>query len=123
MGKAHEVRTGDRRRQVRGDPLRQVGAPVGQGTTGVASVTNETEAVNPGEGVIDEETAQTGDSLNDATAIGPDATVDWMKDAKTRRGTVHGKLPVGWARSSGPHWPPGETGSTGAKVLLRPPGR
>ena len=118
-GKAREARTGGRRRQVRGDPLREVGAPVGQGTTGVASVTNETEAVNPGEGVIDEETAQIGDSLNGAMAIGPDATVDWMKDVKTSRGTVHGKLPVGWGRSSGPHWPQGETGSSEVRDLLR----
>ena len=123
MGRAREARTGGRRRQVRGDPLRQVGAPVGQGTTGVASVTNETEAVNPGEGVIDEETAQIGDSLNGAMAIGPDATVDWMKDAKTSRGTVHGKLPGGWARSSGPHWPRERTGSNEALDLLLRQGR
>ena len=120
-GKAHEVRTGDRRRQVRGDPLREVGALVGQDTTGAASVANEIEAVSPGEGMIDEETAQTEDSLNGAKAIGPDATVDWMKDAKTRRGTVHGKLPVGWARSSGPHWPQEGTGSSEVPDLLRHP--
>ena len=79
--------------------------------------------MNPGEGVIDEETAQIGDSLNGAMAIGPDATVDWMKDAKTSRGTVHGKLPVGWARSSGPHWPQEETGSSEARDLPLHPDR
>ena len=119
-GKAHEARTGGRRRQARGDPLREVGTPDGQDKTGVASdsVTNEIEAVNPGEGVIDEETAQIGDSLNGAMAIGPGATVDWMKDVKMSRGTSHGKLPVGWAHSSGPHWPQEEMGSSEVRDLL-----
>ena len=121
MEKGREARTGGHRRQVRGDPLREVGALVGQDTTGAASVANEIEAVSPGEGMIDEETALTEDSLNGAKAIGPDATVDWMKDVKTRRGTVHGKLPVGWARSSGPHWPQEGTGSSEVPDLLRHP--
>ena len=123
MEKGREARTGGHRRQVRGDPLRQVGAPVGQGTTGVASVANEIEAVNLGEGVIDEETAQIGDSLNGAMAIGPGATVNWMKEVKMSRGTIHGKLPVGWAHSSGPHWPQEEMGSSEVRGLLPLPDR
>ena len=121
MDEEREVRRGGRRLRVHAGLLRQIGVPIGRGTTGVGSVANEIEAVNPGEGVIDEETAQIGDSLNGAMAIGPDATVDWMKDAKTSRGTVHGKLPVGWARSSGPHWPQEGTGSSEVPDLLRHP--
>ena len=121
--KAREARTGGHRRQVRGDPLREVGAPVGQDTTGAASVTNEIEAVSPGEGMIDEETAQIGDSLNGAMAIGPDATVDWMKDVKMSRGTIRGKPLEGWAHSSGPHWPQEKTGSIEVRGLLPLPDR
>ena len=95
MEKGREARKGGHRRQVRGDLLRQVGAPVGQGTTGVASVVNEIEAMSLGEGVIDEETVLIGDLLNGAMAIEPGAMVDWMKDAKMSRGTIRGKLPVG----------------------------
>ena len=89
----------------------------------VGSVANEMEAVDPGEEMTGEETAQTGDSLNGAKAIGPDATVDWMKDVKMSRGTIRGKLLEGWAHSSGPHWPQEETGSSEVRGLLPLPDR
>ena len=95
MEERREVRKGGHRRQVPGGPLRQVGAPVDQGTTGVVSAVNETEAVSLGEGVIDEETVLTGGPLNDAMVIEPGAMVDSMRGATTSRGTIHGRLHVG----------------------------
>ena len=123
MGEEREVRTGGRRLQVHAGLLRQIGDPIGQGTIRVGSVVNGTEAVDLGAEVIGEETAQTGDLPKGAMVIGLGATVDWTKDVKTSRGMIRGRPLEGWARSSGPHWPQGETGSTEAQDLLPRQGR
>ena len=53
----------------------------------------------------------------DAKVIDLDATVDLMRAAMTNRGTIRGRPLVGWARSSGPHWPQEKTGSIEARDL------
>ena len=116
--KAREARTGGRRRQVRGDPLRQVGAPVGQGTTGVASVASETEAVARGEEAIVGMTVGTGDLLNDVVVIKVGAMVDLRKGRMIRE-MIRGKPLGDSALSRGPHWPQDEMGSSEVQDLPR----
>ena len=123
MDEAGEVRTGGHRLQVPVDLRQQIGDPIGRGTIRVGNVVNGTEAVDLGAEVIGEGTAQTGEFPKGAMVIGLGVTVDLTKDVKTSRGMIRGRPLEGWAHSSGPHWPQEKMGSTGAKVLLRPPGR
>ena len=103
---------------VPGELLLRGGAPVGQGMTGVVSVATETEAVAQGKEVIDEVTVLTGGPLNDVPLIKADAMVDLKRGATTSRGMIRGRPLVDSARSSGPHWPREETGSTVVLALL-----
>ena len=107
-----EGKTVDRRRLVREE------TPIGQEE---AEVEAEAEVQEIGRiGKIDEETVLRGRPLGGARATDLGATVGSMRVTRTNRGTIRGRPLVGWARSSGPHWPQGETGSSGARDLLRP---
>ena len=116
--KGREVKIGGRRRTDPGELLLPGGAQVGQGMTGVVSVTTEAEAVAREEEVIDEVTVLTRGPLNDVTPIEPDVMVDSRRGATTSRGTIRGRSHADSARSSGPHWPREETGSIAARDLL-----
>ena len=116
--KGREVKIGGRRRTDPGEPLHLGEARVGRGTTGAVSVVNETGVVGRGEEVIDEVIVLRRDALHDMMLIGPDVMVDSKKDTTTSRGTIRGRPLVDSARSSGPHWPRGETGPTVVLALL-----
>ena len=85
---------------------------------GAASAANGTGVVGRGEEVIDEVIVLRRDALHDMMPIGPDAMVDLKKDMTRSRGTIRGRPLVDLARSSGPHWPREETGSTVVLALL-----
>ena len=85
------------------------------------TVASEVEVVIQEEGRIgrtDEETALRGGPLSGVRVIDLDATVELMRVAMTNRGTIRGRPLVGWARSSGPHWPQEGTGSNEVRDLL-----
>ena len=116
MGDLLGARSGGHRRQVR-DGARVVRE--------AKTVANEVGVVIQEEGrigKIDEETALRGGPLSGVRAIDLDATVDLMRVARTNRGTIRGRPLVGWARSSGPHWPRERTGSSGVPDPLRSQG-
>ena len=120
MGDLLEARSEGHRRQVRD------GARVVRETTEAKTVASEVEVGIQEEGrigKIDEETALRGGPLSGAKVIDLDATVDLMRVAMTNRGTIRGRPLVGWARSSGPHWPQERTGSNEAPDLLLCQGR
>ena len=58
------------------------------------------------------------DVLPDTMPIGPDVMVDLKKDMTRSRGTIRGRPLADLARSSGPHWPREEMGSTVVLALL-----
>ena len=90
------------------------------------TVVNEVEVVTQEEGrigKIDEETALRGGPLSGAKVIDLGATVGLMRVVMTSRGMIRGRPLVGWARSSGPHWPQERTGSNEALDLLLRRGR
>ena len=120
MGDLIEGKTGDRRRLVREGTL------IGQEVAEAGNPVNEAEAEVQEEGRIgknDEEIVLRGRPLDGARVTDLDAMVGLMKVTRTNRGTIRGRPLVGWARSSGPHWPRERTGSNEALDLLRRQGR
>ena len=74
-------------------------------------------------GKSDEGIALRDDPLIGAKVIGLSAMAGLRKVVMTSRGTTRGKPLEGWARSSGPHWPQEETGSSEARDLPLYPDR
>ena len=110
-----EGKTVDRRRLVREE------TPIGQEE---AEVEAEAEVQEEGRiGKIDEETVLRGRPLGGARVTDLGATVGSMRVTRTNRGTIRGRPLVGWARSSGPHWPQEKTESNGALDPLHRQGR
>ena len=115
-----EGKTGDRRRLVREGTL------IGQEVAEAGNPVNEAEAEVQEEGRIgknDEEIALREGPLSGARVTDLGAMAGSMRVTRTSRGMIRGRPLVGWARSSGPHWPQEKTESNGALDLLHRQGR
>ena len=114
MGGGREAKIGGHSRTAR------EGAQAGQEMMGVAIVVSEggTGVAIRKEEVIDEAIVLRRDTPHDVTLTGPDVMVDSKKGTTTSRGMIRGRSLVDSARSSGPHWPREETGSTVVLALL-----
>ena len=120
MGDLLEGKTGGRRRLVR------EGALIGQEVAEAGNPVNEAEAGIQEEGRIgknDEEIALREGPLSGARVTDLGAMAGSMRVTRTSRGMIRGRPLVGWARSSGPHWPRERTGSNEALDLLHRQGR